>query len=319
MAEAWGSLLIKAPQDTYQVMTINEEGVEWEQFKPLFDSAQIIDPVDSYPLLFPYEDELFFHEGIEIKDDLIEISIFGSGWMLLAGCLVKLGRGIELYGMIEHENGCKEYYALNSAGERFLKHVDFESGDSPWDEKLIADEWIKLIPTYISDTFSDIFELDFDDLQEPTNINAIVRGDYIERNLDELVALLKKCIKVSRGEISWITIAHPAKNLNWVQILDDKIGMILEGDGYEKRKTDLQAKAPDIAKLKFIDSDEELELKIDGIKHYHLCKPYLELAIHDIQEIDFGDCIINIGGRSGKWLDDSQIISDEDILKWAGK
>lgn len=165
MSEAWGSLLIKSSTDVMSGLEQSDEGVSWELILALFASAGIESPLETHSMLSFSEGNTFYHEGLEKSAGFIEISIFGDEWMPVAQSLVKLGKGIELYGIIGHEYGFNEYYVLNADGKHFFDVVDFE-GDEDVDEDAVTEQWLKCIPLEIQSAFPAIFNRGNDDEEE---------------------------------------------------------------------------------------------------------------------------------------------------------
>ncbi len=164
MSEAWGTLLIKAPEGTLPVLGEDDEGYAWEAIAELCRQAGIDDLRDSHPLLKSVEgSELMIEEIPVLKHGFTEIEIFGEEWMWLVSTLVKSGQGIELYGSIQHEHNFYELYALGADGSRFCRTVDGEGATSNDASKQTVADWLAAIPEDVRQTFPGAFDLDDDE------------------------------------------------------------------------------------------------------------------------------------------------------------
>ncbi len=164
MSEAWGTLLIKAPEGTLPVLGDEDEGYAWEAIAELGRRAGIDALSEGHPLLKTVEGtELMIEEVPVSKHGFTAIDIFGEEWMWLASTLVKSGQNIELYGSIQHEHNFYELYALGADGSRFCRNVDGEGATSSDEARQIVAEWLAAIPGDVRQAFPDAFELDDDD------------------------------------------------------------------------------------------------------------------------------------------------------------
>ena len=76
--------------------------------------------------------------------------------MELMKLIVNKGKEIEVYGLIAHEYGLTEYYALNKEGKRFIGVYDDE-GEENIDKKELISSLLKNIPDEVKQVFDDIF------------------------------------------------------------------------------------------------------------------------------------------------------------------
>jgi hypothetical protein len=114
-------------------------------------------------LKYANEDEGFHHEGIEINNGFLEITIFGDEWMYVMQALTKSGTNIETYGSIDHEHGCTEYYALNPEGKTYYEIVDFEGEYNDHRQGEIIGEWLSVLPNEVNQAFPDLFDEELDE------------------------------------------------------------------------------------------------------------------------------------------------------------
>lgn len=159
VSEAFGRVLIQAPGEILENLRGDGGDIAWKSMERLFGHAGIASLKDSHFLLEYKEGEDFPHEGVEIRDGFIEITIFGDEWMHAMAPLATKGKGIQVYGVIHHEHGYLECYALNAAGESFVDGVDFE-GDEEVDEGELMRKWLTFVPREIRDKFPNVFAFD---------------------------------------------------------------------------------------------------------------------------------------------------------------
>ncbi|BFM13385.1 hypothetical protein R50072_35380 [Simiduia litorea] len=156
MSEAWGSILIKSSDEVMAALEASDDSVSWDLITRLFKDAGIDSLKNLHPLLSFSEGNEFPHEGLERNGEFIHITIFGDEWMHAMQPLIKIGKGIELYGSISHEHGATEYYALNKDGKSFFGLIDYESGEE-FDEESMIKEWLSFVPNEVQEAFPGVF------------------------------------------------------------------------------------------------------------------------------------------------------------------
>lgn len=150
MAEAWGTLVIVAPQEILSDMHGNEDYVSWEAMARLFAHAGI----PKYRGIG--EGSCFNHEGIELHEDHLLISSFGDDWMYVLQDLLKTGKSIQVYGYVNHEHGGTELYALTASGERMIGEIDSEDPNAEEDDADINARWLAMIPARFRQQFENL-------------------------------------------------------------------------------------------------------------------------------------------------------------------
>jgi hypothetical protein len=167
MAEAWGKIVIKAPEDLLASLADSEDAIDGQAMIDFFDavgadteSAAYCDPLS--------EDDEWKAQNMELHDDHLRIDSVGEEWIPLLEALVKSGRSIEVYGCISHEHGGEAIFALDGKGEPFFAEVDLESGGDPSadvSDAELSEQWRALIPEQFSDYLfaDDDDEDDYDD------------------------------------------------------------------------------------------------------------------------------------------------------------
>lgn len=153
MSEAWGLVLIRAPQEVLDTLTKGQDQeISWDAMEKLFLGSGIKSLRDSHRHLRSHVGQGFPHEGLKSDKGYIEITTFGDEWMYAMKPLVTSGKGLEVYGIIRHEYGSTEYYALDAGGKSFFECVDLE-GDDEANEEETHDQWIKFVPPELRKRF----------------------------------------------------------------------------------------------------------------------------------------------------------------------
>ncbi|WP_049723851.1 hypothetical protein [Gilvimarinus polysaccharolyticus] len=158
MPEAFGTLVIKAPERILQGLSKSDDGVGWDAMTELFKFSGIDSIKNSHDMLeYAYEGEDFSHEGIELRAGLLEVVIFGDEWMYIAQALIKKGKNIDIYGRISHEHGVTEFYAFNDEGVSYLESIDYEGDVNVDREDEIVAEWLSKVPNNVKKVFPEAF------------------------------------------------------------------------------------------------------------------------------------------------------------------
>lgn len=155
MSEAWGSILIEAPENILSEIDLESSDVSLESIESIYRCAGINTSLDT--LDFTFEQSGFPHEGISLKNGFICIHTFGDEWMEMIKHLIEHGNNVQVYGSIFHEYGFQEYYAFNEQGKRFIGVHDAEGGDDEEQMQEIESEWLSYIPEKVKNAFPDIF------------------------------------------------------------------------------------------------------------------------------------------------------------------
>jgi hypothetical protein len=153
MAEAWGKIVIKAPEDLLALLSEAEDLIEGPAMLDFF--AEVGADVDAAPGVEPLsEDDEWYLDRLELFDDHLRIDSFGDNWMGLMEALVKSARGIEVYGSIAHEHGGSALFALDRNGEPFYAEIAEEGEGDPNAEVSDAElkaQWQELVPADFAD------------------------------------------------------------------------------------------------------------------------------------------------------------------------
>ncbi|MFC1750947.1 hypothetical protein ACFL2V_19315 [Pseudomonadota bacterium] len=164
MPEAYGSVVIVASEEIIDEFKNCGESISWELMTKLFNYAGIKSIQDSDDMLsFCNKDEGFHQEGVEVKNSAVNITIFGSEWMDISKVLIKQGKGIQLYGRINHEYGADEFYALNADGKSYTEVIDYEGEYNVDREDGIFSEWIGYVPQDMLASFPEVFSNEEED------------------------------------------------------------------------------------------------------------------------------------------------------------
>jgi hypothetical protein len=153
MAEVSGSLIFKVSDSVFSKLSEETGGLSSDDLQAILDSSDIsLTPMHTED----FERSNFSHEGLEKRKGYILIYPFDEEYMALMKLIINKGKKIEAYGLISHEYGTTEYYALNKDGERFVGTYDAEGEDNLDQKELIAN-LIKLVPDEVKKIFDDIF------------------------------------------------------------------------------------------------------------------------------------------------------------------
>ena len=149
MSEAWGTILLKASDELIDKFVSNETDypISRDTIDALLDEAEV-DPTLQEGI--KYREDFYLDEEVPrvVGDGYCEIRTFGDDWMEAIKILLDSGKGIEIYGYIDHEAGRTEYYSLNREGNRYLGFVDAESGEcSDESEDTVVHKWLLTIPS----------------------------------------------------------------------------------------------------------------------------------------------------------------------------
>lgn len=150
MAEAWGSLVIVAPQEILSAMRGNGDYVSWEAMARLFAHAGIPKYRGSG------EGNCLSHEGIARHEDHLFIASFGDDRMYVLQDLLKTGKSIQVYGDVNHEHGGTELYALTASGERMVGEIDSEDPNAEEDDADTNARWLAMIPAGFGQQFENL-------------------------------------------------------------------------------------------------------------------------------------------------------------------
>ena len=152
MPEAWGKLVIRAPQSVAELLTQDSTEVSVAAMNALLKAAGRDEDYES-------GDGDLSLEGASVDGAYTVLQIFGDNWMDMAKELVEYGNGIELYGSIFDEFFRTEFYALSATGERFVGFMEADdTGPEPTPEQL-EERWLSLVPGEVAAMDSYIFSV----------------------------------------------------------------------------------------------------------------------------------------------------------------
>ncbi|NRB41754.1 MAG: hypothetical protein HRU20_25335 [Pseudomonadales bacterium] len=156
MAEANGYILVKAPSEINSAIKNSQGDISWETMLQLFAFSGIPESEVSNTTFESHKGSSFPHEGITEHQDFIEITVFGEVWMSAMKDLVQNGKNVQVYGVVWHEYGITDYYALNDRGEYSVGVYEEENGNpdaSEVTEEEVADRWVNTIPKEVKEMF----------------------------------------------------------------------------------------------------------------------------------------------------------------------
>ncbi|BCE01166.1 hypothetical protein [Marinicellulosiphila megalodicopiae] len=161
MAEAFGSIAVKLPLILHSNLLKSKQIIAADLIKKLLKHANIQDEA----IIESFTSQQFEQEGLESIDEYLFIDTMGTNWIELLNKIVELGKGIEIYALIEHEEGYQEYFAINDHSKTFRDLVDFEDEDGKSYEEVMP-RWLEVMPQDIAGVFFDMFEGDEEDDDE---------------------------------------------------------------------------------------------------------------------------------------------------------
>jgi len=153
MAEVSGSLIFKLSEDVFSKLNEDTSNLDWNDVQNILMSSCIeLEGINTEDL----EHASFYHEGLEKRKGYILIYPFDEEYMELMKLIVNKGKEIEVYGLISHEYGLTEYYALNKEGKKFIGAYDDE-GEENIDKKELISSLLKIVPDEVKQVYNDIF------------------------------------------------------------------------------------------------------------------------------------------------------------------
>lgn len=157
MAEASGTLLVRASPALVKSLDLEGSGLNRAAMVALFEAAQV--PADETKAALGKRSRAYPHDGIELREGFVSIATNGSEWMKPLQHLVRHGKELEVYGRIEHEYGHLELYVMDGRGKRYFGRINFESDDAAEVDRM-ATKWLSRVPAEVQQKFPDLFVVD---------------------------------------------------------------------------------------------------------------------------------------------------------------
>ncbi|HEU5137502.1 MAG TPA: hypothetical protein VFU13_20330 [Steroidobacteraceae bacterium] len=160
MAEAHGTLLVRASPGLVQLLDADGQRISHEAMLALLDAASV--PRAKIKAALGVKRRAYPHEGIEQREGFVSITLFGDEWMKPMRALVNHGRGLECYGRVDHEYGYTELYAMDGRDARYFGTINFESYDAAQASQVMTG-WRDCVPAGVREQFPDLFVNDLPD------------------------------------------------------------------------------------------------------------------------------------------------------------
>ena len=165
--ECFGFYLIKAPDEILQELMNDDFELTEEAIKLLYQHTGL-ENVESalswmheyycYDLKYHHEKSIGYPLEKTLNNGYLEFCCAHGNFRLVARNICRYAGGVEFYGFSDHIDDSREYYALNSKGERFVAYR--ESGNKINGKKK-PDAWLSMADELLIDKFPRTFKSGF--------------------------------------------------------------------------------------------------------------------------------------------------------------